>query len=89
MTNINKNFRCMSCSTDFPVSLVTDLELSDFTMVSKCPKCGTSMQVHFGVIGAPQPPQPQAPAGALPKLDDSIFVPPEMPSEDIKKLIEG
>lgn len=89
MTNINKAFKCAMCATDFPVALTTYLDISDFTMLTKCPKCGNSMQIHFGVIGQSAPAQPQAAAPAATQLDESIFVPPEMPSDDIKQLIEG
>lgn len=87
MTNINKAFKCANCSTDFPVSIATDLEISDFTMVSKCPKCGNAMQIHFGVIGQAQTPTQQQVQEALPQLDEGLFVPPEMPGDELRKLI--
>ncbi|MFA5077573.1 MAG: hypothetical protein WC488_04060, partial [Candidatus Micrarchaeia archaeon] len=88
MTNITKSFKCSACSMEFPLSLTTDLLLTDFTMLAKCPKCDHSIQLHFGVIV--QDPRPaQAPAAVQPSLDESIFVPPEIPSSEIKRLIEG
>ncbi len=89
MTNINKSFKCAECSTDFPVSVTTDLAISDMTIVSNCPKCGNAMQIHFGVISGPAQAQPAA-QPPQPSLDDSMsmFMPPEMPSDEIKKLIE-
>lgn len=88
MTNLSKSFRCNSCGTDFPLSLNTDLELNDFTMLSKCPKCNNSMQIHFGVIKQETAVVKQIQA-QLPNLDESIFASTEMPSNEIKKLIEG
>ncbi|MDD5337487.1 MAG: hypothetical protein PHS02_03300 [Candidatus ainarchaeum sp.] len=86
MTNITKSFKCSACSMDFPLSLNTDLLLTDFTMMAKCPKCDQSIQVHFGVIAQEQKPLAPAPQSSI---DESIFVPPEMPSSEIKRLIEG
>lgn len=88
MTNINKSFKCAGCSTDFPVSITTDLEISECTLLAKCPKCGAAMQIHL-MVAPQQPATPLQPQPPLPSLDDSIFVPPEMPSDDIKNLIEG
>jgi DNA-directed RNA polymerase subunit RPC12/RpoP len=88
MTNMNKNFRCASCSTDFPLSIATDLDVAEFTTVAKCPKCSSVMQIHIFSSGSgAQPQQAQQPAQG--SLDESIFVPPEMPSDEIKSLIEG
>ncbi len=89
MTNINKTLKCASCSTDFPLSLVTDLEISDLALMAKCPKCSSAMQVHLGTFGASPQPSSAQPAQSQSTLDDSIFVPPEMPSDEIKKLMEG
>lgn len=90
MTNINKSFKCAACSTDFPVSVTTDLAISDMAIVSNCPKCGNAMQIHFGVISASAP-VPTAAQPPQPSLDDSMsmFMPPEMPSDEIKKLMDG
>lgn len=88
MTNINKSFKCISCSTDFPVSITTDLIITDLTIISKCPKCNNVMQIHFNIIeiqqSAPQQSQQQS-------LDESmnIFASSEIPGDEIKKLIEG
>ncbi len=86
MTNINRIFKCIACFTEFPVSITTDLEISDFTIIAKCPKCGNSIQIHFGVIEQTQTNTQQQTTS--PNLDDSIFIAPEMPSDEIKQLIE-
>ncbi len=84
MTNITKTIRCMGCSTDFPLSLTTDLEASDISIVAKCPKCSAAMQLHFGIIAQQQVAQQAQEASPL---DTSMFVPPEMPSDELKELI--
>ena len=89
MTNITKNFKC-TCGTEYPFAVTTDLELADITVAARCSNCDGAMQIHItSIISQPKAPTLGAPMGALPSLDDSIFVPPEMPSEEIKKLIEG
>ncbi|VVB98211.1 Uncharacterised protein [uncultured archaeon] len=88
MTNINKTFKCASCSTDFPLAINTDLDMAEFTTVAKCPKCSSVMQIHIFSSGAGSQAQ-QAAQPVQTSLDESIFVPPEMPSDEIKSLIEG
>ncbi|MEW6528320.1 MAG: hypothetical protein AB1391_00375 [Candidatus Micrarchaeota archaeon] len=85
MTNIDKVFKCAMCSTDFPVSLTTDLEISDLTIFAKCPKCNNPVQIHLGIIGQPPILQQQT---TPPNLDENIFIPPEIPSDEIKQLID-
>ena len=89
MTNISKNFKC-TCGTEYPFAVTTDLELADIAIAASCQNCGSPMQIHLGSLCShSKPAAQQSQASALPSLDDSIFVPPEMPSEEIKKLIEG
>ncbi len=87
MTNMTRTFKCLGCSTDFPVSITTDLEISDFAMLAKCPKCGNALQIHIFVPAQQAQPQQAAPTSS--QLDDNIFVPPEIPSDEIRNLIEG
>jgi hypothetical protein len=87
MANIKKNIKCSACSTEFPLLVETDLLVSDLSMSTTCAKCGSTMQLHFGTFdGAARQAQP-APA-PQPRLDDSIFVQSDIPSSEIKKLIE-
>lgn len=88
MTNLSKTFKCGSCSTDFPLSLTTNLELDDVTLLSRCPKCGNSMQIHLMVVKPGAVAAVAQQESPLPNLDESIFSSPEMPSSEIKKLIE-
>lgn len=87
MGNVSKTFKCTKCTTDFPLSITTDLEITNFDLIAKCPNCQTIFQIYVGtltpssLVQSTQTPEPYS-------LDESIFVPPEMPSDEMKKLIE-
>ncbi|MBU0586495.1 hypothetical protein KJ780_03215 [Candidatus Micrarchaeota archaeon] len=87
MANISKIFNC-SCGTSFPFAITTDLEVSEITAFAKCPQCNSGMNISLSTMSSSAPKPPVQEESPLPNLDETIFSAPEMPSEDIKNLIE-
>jgi len=93
MTDLKRTLKCSNCGMEATISLGTELVVSELIFSGKCPKCGSSMQVTYSIVGGPAPvsgSQQQASAGQpseMVNLDESLF-PPEVPSDTIKDLME-
>jgi len=91
MAEFKRTVKCSNCGHEANIYLTTDMAMSELLLHGKCPSCSNSLQLNFNVVGESDKPEEKPPetGGETPtvNLDETLFE-PELPSSEIKDLIE-
>lgn len=88
MTLFKRTLRCSNCNTESAFSLDSELEIAEVSLSGKC-KCGSTMQITYGIIDKMTMPSTPTPA----KDQESSFIADNIfdqmiPNNALKDLIE-
>jgi len=90
MAEFKRTVKCSNCGHEANLYLTTDMAMSELLLHGKCPSCNNSLQLNFNMVGSEEKPADkptettETPAV---NLDETLFE-PELPSSEIKELIE-
>ncbi|MBU0527128.1 hypothetical protein KKE92_01490 [Candidatus Micrarchaeota archaeon] len=94
MTDLRRSIKCSNCSNEVTIYINSELELRELSVMGKCIKCGSAMQVNYSVIEKdvlPEHPQSELPSddssSSTPNLDDTLFY-SDTPSDTLKDIME-
>ena len=88
MTLFKRTLRCTNCNSESAFSVDSELEISEVSLSGKC-KCGSTMQITYGIIDKMTMPSTPLPV----KDQESSFIADNIfdqmvPNNALKDLIE-
>lgn len=83
----NTKVKCANCGSEYLLSISTDFEIRELTLIGKCLKCESSLQISFIPFSA-QFKKEEKKEQEYPHLDEQVIPPVDLPSDEIKNLIE-
>lgn len=90
MTDFKRTIRCSKCNVETPFSVSSDFEINEMSLMLKC-KCGNSIQINYIILEKETEKEIQKSTNLdfnAFSLDESLL-PPEIPSDTLRDLIEG
>ncbi|MFN7991316.1 MAG: hypothetical protein U0R44_04125 [Candidatus Micrarchaeia archaeon] len=89
MTDLKRTIKCSNCGNEASITLSSELDLRELLVAGKCNRCGSSLQVSYGIVGEGQHGTRTQESGdpMAVNIDESLFT-PDIPSDTLRDLME-
>lgn len=86
MTDLRKSIKCNNCGNESTLAVSSEMDIKEVNFSGRC-RCGSSLQITYGIVGEPSTPVQDSSSADVVNIDESLFS-PEIPSDALRDIMD-